>query len=516
MKKYEQTKRKLDSYVKDVIKYKYSMDRSCFLSRLRLTMNMSNNSKGEELESLFAILDKRQKSHGYKKQNYCENYYYITTDGTLGCIKNRGHDTGKALGKRLEKLKIIDKNTHEAKIKIEGQKKCLGIKGVELKHNRILEDLKKTIHEDKIKFLSALFDKSETCTMTIDRNFKIAYDPKYRESAVYQGDLCTSGSCMSCRGESAQKFYGAIPCCYVARFEKDGEQVGRCIMYEHEGKRHFIRIYGKPEYLPKMYRLLKAELKPEDLFGRSYAMDIDCKTEIKPDTPNMYLDGAYYGLLNVWNDEHTKDEYIFCKELRVHNVIKRRELDENNTKFNLMKSTSDGTVEENFDEGDDYYICDNCGCRVYEGDVIWCGDYTYCCCDCAHEDGWYLCKWCDEWEHEDDGVWCGDDFYCCEDHARKDGWVKCDCCGKWISDDNVYTCQDDVYCESCWEDKISDGEIVECAYCEEYIYADDAYEMIDTQDDNKGVYLCWHCKEYRNANNRFIEPKKDDDVEQNN
>ena len=209
---------------------------------------------------------------------------------------------------------------------------------------------------------------------------------------------------MSGRGDGqASSFYGKIPCCSVVRFERDGEQVGRCIMYEWNGKRHFIRIYGKPEYLPKMYKLLKAELKPGDLFGRQKCLDdLVERTNITDESTNMYLDGAYYGMVRS-KDENDNAVYTMCTE-----STKQKVIEETDGCYCGMKSTSDQKLGEIFepDDGDVIGTCDHCGevIHEYDDDYLWIDDNLYCCSDCAHEAGYEHCDKCGEWRWADDGV----------------------------------------------------------------------------------------------------------------
>ena len=464
-------------------------------------------------DKLFKILEYRQKSHGYKKQNYCENFYYITTGNELAVIKSRGHDSGKALGEMLIKRGIIDK-WHQANKELNGNKDTFGVKGVIIKHNRVLEDVKKSLNESDVKFLSVYFDKEENCTMTIDKNFKSAYEPEYRNSAVYQGDLCSSQSCMSKRGEGAQQFYGNIPCCNVVRFERDGEQVGRCIMYNFNGKRHFIRIYGKPEYLPKMYKLLKAELKPEDLFGREKTIDeLRDETTIPDDAQNMYLDGCNYGFA-YWVDDEDKTHYVMCSR----DEACKMQAEDVNIKWHGMKSTSPETVEQVLNprniEPEYEYTCDNCGAGIHEedDDMVWCGDSAYCCCDCAHEAGWESCERCGEWGWGDDGVFTEDGWYCCETCANRDGYFKCERCGKWEYEDYLYDVSGEGnICEECRDELINSGTIVECDYCGDWIQKDDAYKVIK-KETREEVWLDEYCHDCHMDG--YDEIKEGDDVDE--
>jgi len=478
-------------------KQKRKTESLCYRSRYRCMSTPEDR--------LFRILEYRNKSHGYKKQNYCDNFYYITTSNELGVIKSRGHDSGKNLGKMLQRRNVIDR-WHRANKELNGDKDTYGVKGVIIKHNRVLDDLKKTLGEEDAKYLSVFFDKEAKCSMIIDKNFKTAYEPRYRGSAVYQGDLCASGSCMSCRGEGAESFYGKIPCCNVVRFEQDGEQVGRCIMYEWKGKRHFIRIYGKPEYLPKMYKLLKAELKPGDLFGRQQCLDdLVERTNITDESTNMYLDGCYYGMVRS-KDENDNAVYTMCTETTRHKVV-----EETGGDYNAMKSTSGETLGEIFEpeEGDEYGVCDHCGCTIYEyeEDYLWVDDNLYCCSDCAHDAGYECCDKCGEWGWCDDGISTEDGWFCCKECANRAGYYECEECGRWEYEDNLHEVRGmyDSVCENCIDELIKDGKIKQCDWCGEYYDACDGYKMIK-KDDRSVVDICDYCHE----NSTYVQASYDD------
>ena len=491
--------------------YKFKCPKICYelekIYRKATRILRTNRNFSNPQNLFFYLIENRNKSHGYKKQNYCDNFYYTTVSGELGIIKSKGHNTGKVLGELLMRRGVIDKNTHQAKLELNGKRDTYWIKGTIIKHNRVLDDIKKSLTPEQYKYLSIYFDKAENCDMIIDKKFDIAYAPEYRAGAVYEGDLCSSSSCMSCRGDGqASSFYGKIPCCSVVRFERDGEQVGRCIMYEWKGKRHFIRIYGKPEYLPKMYKLLKAELKPGDLFGRQQCLnDLVERTNITDESTNMYLDGCYYGMVRS-KDENDNAVYTMCTE-----STKQKVIEETDGCYSGMKSTSGETLGEIFEPEESNIVgtCDNCGVTIYEDDdeYIWIDDNLYCCSDCAHEAGYECCEKCGEWGWRDDGVSTDDAWYCCEECANRDGYYKCEVCGKWEYEGSlheVYGMYDSV-CDNCIDDLLKDGEIIKCDWCECYERTEDAYKMI-RKDDRQEVYVCSDC----HANSTYVQSHYDD------
>lgn len=320
------------------------------------------------------------------------------------------------------------------------------------------------------EMLQKAFEEIKPCHMVIDRDFKKAYDPIYNNHQDTDGDKASNYSCMSGRGPEAQEFYGGIHGCSVVRFEtEDGKQVGRCIMYEYKGQRHFIRIYGLYDYHRTMINLLQNEMKPNDLFGRNEYIDgMELETDWDWDTHLMYLDGNHYGYREVTKaDNPDKPKFV---------VSTNYDCD--------CKTTNEGTIG---DDDDDYYICDHCGHRVHSDDAFFVDDYVFCCTDCAHEDGWYACDQCGEWTHEDDGFWIDDNFYCDSDCARADGNEKCLFCGEWHSKDDMLDVGDeDYYCND--ECAMKDGWKI-CDRCEDWVHEDYAIEIDDK------IYCSEYCAE---------------------
>ena len=319
------------------------------------------------------------------------------------------------------------------------------------------------------EMLQKAFEEIKPCHMVIDRDFKKAYDPIYNNHQDTDGDKASNYSCMSGRGDSAQEFYGGIHGCSVVRFETDdGKQVGRCIMYEYKGQRHFIRIYGEYDYHRTMINMLQNEMKENDLFGRGKAIDgLDLETDWTDETPCMYLDGGEYGYIRDWRDDTE------------HYRVVAYNYD------NDCKTTSEGTLGEDEDE---YYTCDCCGHRVHQDDAYYVGDYVYCSCSCAHESGWYECDRCGEWTNEEDGFWADEDhFYCDDDCARADGWERCEHCGEWHDkDDMIEPTGGTYYCDDeCAE---ADGWRI-CDNCDDWVHEDDAIEIDDK------LYCSEYCAE---------------------
>ena len=333
------------------------------------------------------------------------------------------------------------------------------------------------------------FEEIRPCHMVIDTDFEKAYNPIYNNHQDTDGDKASNYSCMSGEGSCAQKFYGGIHGCKVVRWETDkGDQVGRCIMYEYEGKRHFVRIYGIYDYHRTMINMLYNEMHPGDLFGREEQISgMVLDTDWVDETLTMYLDGPY-GVRQSYDNEKHCNKY----EVRA-----------SGWDFDC-KSTSHGEVGY---EGEEWYTCDNCGERVQSDDAYFIHDNVYCCCDCAQDAGWRCCEWCGEWEWEEDGEWVddGDTWYCCSEHARRNGCEKCENCGEWHTKSDMIEIGDNYYCnedcaeEDCWH---------RCKYCDDWVHEDDA-EIV-----NDEAYCCVECAEKDGWERKDGEWQRVEDVEE--
>lgn len=414
----------------------------------------SSSEEGRKniVNAFFTILDNRQKCRkgGIDFQKY---YYYIASDGRLAQVdrKNKHH---------LFHEKLIDLNTRKAYGVIDKYGAMI------IKHRRVIEELqvekpncnRRTWLDSCAKnVLENAFDIQEPCTMIIDTNFKDAYDPSYRESGTTDGDLATAGSCMSCRGDNAQDFYGGIEGCKVARFvTESGLNVGRCIVYEYEGKRHFVRIYGKFMYHRTMLNLVNDNMKEGDVFGRNKKLDgMVLKTNWGYDTSSMYLDGNSYCLGVDGNGK-------FC-------VVDHTDKDIRN-KYNMydLESTGDCTIGDVIEDDGDLIATCPCGHRIYDGD-----DYVYidgpeeyyCCAGCAERAGYRYCYSCNEWYDEEEGM--SDENvgeWKCHD-CLKHEYNRCKHCGEYIfdKDDEVYDDEEYCYCVRC----LRNGKIPELYLDEE-------------------------------------------------
>lgn len=363
----------------------------------------------------FDELKYRQKRNTRKRSanNYQAWLYYIAYDGRLARVPNTAKNP---IGSRLLRKKTIKPDEW-------GLLRCEEIidEGQFVKIRPLLKELDHgdKWDEDIKERIARYLDGGKQCKMIIDRQFDVAYENEYHDDFCLEGDLVTGESCMSTESDCAQEFYGGINGCYVCRFENDeGEQVGRCLMYEYNGVRHFIRIYAYRDYARCALRLLRAEMKEGDLFGRSECIDnMRLTTEWDgEETHTMYLDGRYYGV-----------------NLSDMTVGVNYTLD--------LKTTGNESLNDYFDE---------CG-------------YTKCCV-------------CGEWEEKDDGLWIEDDFYCSESCAMEDNCVKCEYCGEWSKSDcdGFYTPEGEYYCSrSC----LSNADYVICQECGEIHYYEDAVEI---------------------------------------
>lgn len=356
----------------------------------------------------YTQIDKRKQPKKYTvSRDLDKDVYYETVEGRMARIKGY-------LYKKYMKKGMIDKNMKAYETLPEG----IFVKPMKL----INKAIPKASEAMKL-MLASLFEGIKECHMVIDTNFKIAYDPYYNNRQDTDGDKASNYSCMSGEGTRAQEFYGKIDGCKVVRWElDDGTQVGRCIMYEWEGKKHYIRIYGDYNYHRTMINMLEAQMQPDDLFGRDKKIkDIKLPTTMDYETPTMYLDGNHYGLKEIGG--------------KWYMVADNYELD--------CKTTNGDTIEYLLD---DTNVCDHCGCRVHNDDGYWINDNFYCCSHCAEEAGYHECEHCGEWVHEDNAIWVdGSGYYCCETCARNAGYDYDNYNETWWDEDDLGETDDGKY-----------------------------------------------------------------------
>jgi hypothetical protein len=142
-------------------------------------------------------------------------------------------------------------------------------------------------------------------------------------------------------------------------------------------------------------------------------------------------------------------------------------------------------VADNINCCHNYYICEECGERIYEEDVIWIDGDAYCrdCCSYCDECNEYhrgnstyvesvhryvcescleynytYCECCGEYEHNDLAryIECEDRYVCeaCCDRY----YFYCDDCGEYFPNKNRHEYEHLTLCESCYEDRKADEE----------------------------------------------------------
>lgn len=352
-------------------------------------------------------LIKRKQSKKYSvSRDMDKDVYYVTNEGKLAKIRKWYY------------LKHIKREN----ISKDGFANCVIPEGIIVKPMKLINKVMPKANENMKLMIASLFEGLKKCTMIIDEDFKTAYDPIYQSHQDTDGDKASNYSCMSGYGNEAEEFYGKINGCHVVRWElEDGTQVGRCIMYEWKGQRHFIRIYGLYEYHRTMINMLEAQMKEGDLFGRNKKIeDIRLRTTMDWETEAMYLDGNHYGLL-----ENNGDFYM---------VADKYDLD--------CKTTGQESLESLLE---DTSVCEHCGRRYSNDDGYWVNDYFYCCAECANKDGWYQCERCGEWVHEDDAIIINGDYYDCETCAERAGYKYDDYYNEWCDEDDLGNTDDGEY-----------------------------------------------------------------------
>ena len=447
------------------------------LARLQvLSGNVSVKSE-TLVRCFFDELKWRQKRNVKRKStnHYQDWLYYIAYDGRLARVINTAKNPQ---GMRLLREKTIFKDGYGL---LRAEKEIP--QGQFVKTRPLLAELDPNNRwdEDLKEDIATYLDGGKQCYMTIDHDFERAYMPDYDEDFCLEGDLVSCYSCMSGQGDYAQEFYGGIDGCSVVRFENDeGEQVGRCIMYEYNGIRHFIRIYAYRDYARCALRLLRAEMKEGDLFGRDEAIpDMRLHTNWSNDTHTMYLDGGEYAV-NI-ND---------------NTVVNRRD-----RHWDLdFKDTGNDELSEYYDDCG-YDCCCYCGEWFRKDDGVWANDCVYCCEDCAESDGNRRCEHCGEWNngrhegYEIDGCW-----YCCESCAEEEGWRRCNECGKWHGEkEEMLEINGCYYCNEHCAEKYG---YVKCAKCGEYIHQFSSHKT------NAGKWLCKSCADSDGYELRYVKPRK--------
>ena len=424
----------------------------------------------------FDELDYRQKRKVKKRSvnHYQDWLYYIAYDGRLARVPNTAKNP---TGKRLLRDKTI-------KIDDYGILRCAKVlnNGQFVRVRPLLDELDNgerwdsDVKEEIAKYL----DGGKQCTMVIDRDFETAYEPNYNDDFCLEGDLVTGCSCMSEQGEDAQEFYGGIENCYVCRFENDdGEQVGRCIMYKCGDVRHFIRIYAYRDYARCALRLLREELTENDIFGRCLSIrNLKLKTSWTPSTPTMYLDGNEYRVAfsegSFWVVNRNDWRYDF-----------------------RFDSTGNEPISDTLEEKG-WAVCDCCGEWVHPDDVMYIEGYSYCCEDCAIQDGCVQCEHCGHWHRSDeDGYYLpSGEWACDEDCLDSMGYTTCTECNEVISKDEAFIADGKWFCN---EECAKNYGYEKCSKCGEY--------KIGMYSTTRNKKLCSCCAEEAGMKLKWVKTK---------
>lgn len=391
------------------------------------------------LRLFFEELNERQEirtSASKRTKLQCRDFFwYLSFEGRLGQVSQCGFQN-QAIKLKREKLLVKDSAGYWRGTKVINGRGCQ-----HPNHRAIIWGLSRgKWSQYVVETLEDILDGGHKLAMVIDTNFADAYAPEYDSNEHIEDAVC-GYSCMSGRPDEAQEFYGSIDGCKVARFlDKNGENIGRCIVYEYGGIRHFIRIYCAPQYMRDCLYTLRANMTESDLFGRRESIDdLELETSLSGESPNMYLDGNDYGL-------RVKDGKLF--------VCTDYDWD--------CKCTDDGMLGDNW--GDSILTCAYCGEFINRHDSYIedreSGN-VYCCSDCADHDGLIQCEECGDWtsewtETEDDRK------FCCNDCARNAGY-RCTEHGKWILEEDGLEINDCYFYED-EEDAEADGwhKCVEC------------------------------------------------------
>jgi len=128
------------------------------------------------------------------------------------------------------------------------------------------------------------------------------------------------------------------------------------------------------------------------------------------------------------------------------------------------------------------YVCNNCGCNLYEGDIYWAYDEPY--CDNCYSESYTGCYNCDETiELDSSNTFYANDYAYCE-RCFNIEFTTCNMCGNTIALDSSFADPDG---NACCEDCYSDNFII-CTDCGDTISNDDANELDER-------YFCDDCFE---------------------
>lgn len=462
--------------------YKVAYKRARVSNRASYYLKSNIDIYRDALAQVFIKFLDNRKCRGKGDVHWEDRWFYIAHNGRLAFLCNSGKKKGEY--QKYINLRIIDPKTRRA---------CKPIsKGMFVKHRaliqKILEFTPNAITDKKRQTLEEYFDPAPDVKMIIDMDFEKAYGVSYRGCTTTDGDLATDSSCMSGTADDAELFYGGIPCCKVARFEDmDGNQVGRCIVYDNGTNRHFIRVYGKGDYHRSMINAIRDEMRPGDKFGRNEEpLDILVETTWDDKTPTMYVDGDY-GVFK------SGGKYWFASD---HYDITSVDVTDNRSLWAFVNDI----------------VCDYCENAIEsEDDMITIGDRIYCCEGCARDAGYERCEYCGEWidrnnaiiaEVRIDGyrVTC---YYCCEGCAERDGCVQCTNCGDWIGEKDAITVEpnSDVFCSDVCA---TEADYTKCDICGRYYHNEDIFRATD------GNYICPNCTDgYVLNEDGIYEPKGD-------
>lgn len=369
----------------------------------------------------------------------CSDYlWYVSFEGRLGRVKRGGANCKKLL--KSGKIAMDRYGVYRAKMVLN---RC----GCEYVRQRpILKSLSRGKWAKSIvDKLADLLDGGHELEYVIDRNFSAAYEPDY-DTNIHIDDLVTSQSCMSCRPDQADSFYGHIDGCYVMRFLKDGDDIGRCIMYEYNGIRHFIRIYCQEEYQRDCLFTLRKQMKEGDLLGRDERIQgIHLEAHFDSDTDNMYLDGSYYGFKAEDGKLFVVDRGYDCdgESTSSGSFLDVANCDGLHMCYDCGKWVSSRNDDPIYDEDEEvWYCCEGCAERNDYVRCQYCDNFhhccittsdgaTYCCEHCAENDGYVCTRDTDEWIPEDEAFEIDGWYYYSEEGAIEDGWTHCVECDAW-------------------------------------------------------------------------------------
>ena len=285
--------------------------------------------------------------------------------------------------------------------------------------------------------------------------FRAAYDINFDEPDSICPDI-NGFSCMR-QKKNVGDFYYHFGAKMLIFRDTDGKICGRAILWKSDG------VW----YCKKMYVQISAQTAAHEIRAK---LDADGVIKYAPLPSGFYTTlcrPAGKSSIEIYKEIADTCQVPYLDE-DVYLSDDKLSLNRNGYGMELQQ-TDCNTLAEYIDG----YICESCGERLSEDDVISIDGYYYC-RDCC-----YYCDDCNEYFRGDN--FCIGDKIVCE--TCIENYIMCDCCGDYYdSDDCTYIEGESVhYCDDCRNDK--------CERCEDC----DDWHLRDEMKEIEGEWYCESC-----------------------